>query len=463
MRSHRPLCLIAFAAVLAGAVCQAAEPIRPLSSHAAAAPRASRDVSQLPDTPGCTVDPERELFIIDLDVVRDCYRTTWTGPCPAPVLPATRGAWTLGGLLKGVFGTNDPVQLSNLTKQWLGEWKVTKVINGDIVPARPDVQSLILDPWMAASGSTTLDMTKAPARLLAVVFRLDLRRSSGYSGGGSAGEARFVYNMLRGNGQDAGFTLILEYGLDAPTCADIQTWANRVHSLGSLPLGSPEYNAALQGVTDLFATIGASPGKPNGSAINQVRTNEVFLVPDWELREFKLKPPMVVKSSALPAPAPLLQVTLAQTPADEHDFQPIFADYVNANAAAIEADNYTVPLTFQGQGFRGGAVLNAIDIWDGPPPLCSSIASAQARHIASLNTCDGCHGGETGTFFRQVLLTGLGGGAMLTGFLTGMTITDECGLEHTFNDIERRRVDLCQLLQKSCSQIEEEQPVSFAH
>ncbi len=155
---------------------------------------------------------------------------------------------------------------------------------------------------------------------------------------------------------------------------------------------------------------------------------------------------------------------MAQTPAGRHNFQQIFANYVNANASAIAAGNYTVPLTFQGQPFRGGAIVNEIDVWDGPPPECSSIANAQARHVASLNTCNGCHGAEGGTFFRHVLLTGLGGGALLSGFLTGGgPSTDICGLTHNFGDIERRRVDLCQLLQKSCLEIEQEVPVSFVH
>ncbi len=448
------------------------QPVSLIAAHkkAPVSPLATREILGLPATPGCTVDPDRELFVIDLSVVRDCFRTTWTGPCPVPIAPATRGAWTLGGLIPGLFGTTNPVTLSNLTKQWLGEWKVLQTINGDPVPARPAIQSLVIDPWQTASGGTTLDMTKAPARLLAIVFRLDLRRSSGYSPGGTAGEARFVYNMLDANGHDTAFTLILEYGLDAPTCNDIRNWAQTIHGLGSIPFG-PSYNAALQTITDRFTTIGASPGKPNGSAINQVRTNEAFLHNLWELREFKLLSGKAVpvpdpekSRKATSPPVPLLQATAAQTPAGSLNHQQPFADYVNANAAAIAANNYTVPLTFLGQPFRGGASPNEIDTWDGPPPECSSIPNAQARHIASLNTCNGCHGGETGLFFRQVLLTGPGGGALLSGFLTGSgAFADLCGLQHQFGDIERRRVDLCQLLDRSCSEIEAEQPANFVH
>src|SRR4051794_26300017 len=44
----------------------------------------------------CVVDPNRELFITAVSMVEDCFRTTWAGPCPVPVAPATRGAWTFG-------------------------------------------------------------------------------------------------------------------------------------------------------------------------------------------------------------------------------------------------------------------------------------------------------------------------------------------------------------------------------
>ncbi len=491
MRKIRSSCLafVVGSLVAGGAQTVSAASQRPAApslivSHAAAPAPDPREVTALPATPGCSVDPNRELFIIDTSVVQDCFRTTWTGTCPTPVAPATRGAWTLGGLLPGVFGTTDPVKLSNLTKQWLREWMIDHTINGDFVLNRGRIQEKLIDPWLAASGGIHLDLTKAPFRLLAIVFRLDLRRSSGYSGGGTAGEARFVFTLTDEFGDEL-FSVILEYGLPAATCADIQAWAQRVHNLGTVSFG-PNFNAALQAVTDRYTAIGAALGKPNGSAINQVRSNEFFLASvghqPWELREFKLQPQVVpVEEAAMaklgahkslagpapppppPTPAPLLQATVAQTPSDRHNFHQIFADYVNANATAIAADNYTVPLSFQSQGFRGAAAPNDPSFWDGPGTRCSSITNLQARHIASRNTCSGCHGLETGVQFLQVIPIA-GGPAELSAFLTGTgPQADPCGLVHTFGDIERRRVDLCQLLQKSCAQVDAEQPVSFVH
>ena len=95
-----------------------------------------------------------------------------------------------------------------------------------MVPARTSIQTLVINPWLTASGGTTLDMTKAPFRLLGIVARLDLRQNAGYSGGTSAGEARFIYNVLDGSGNPTLFMVIFEYGLDAADGVAVQNWAD---------------------------------------------------------------------------------------------------------------------------------------------------------------------------------------------------------------------------------------------
>ncbi|MFL6237120.1 MAG: hypothetical protein ACJ76N_28580 [Thermoanaerobaculia bacterium] len=432
-----------------------------------AAVRTSRDVSGLPIRSSCTVVPEKELFVTDVSVVDDCLRTTW-GPCVStgtpPPPPATQGAWTFGARMQSVAGTTDPAALSTFTLNWLHNWQVDQTVNGDLVPARPNIQSVLIDPWLAASGGKTLDMKKAPFRLLAIVARLDLRQNAGYSGGTTAGEARFIYNVLL-NGSTTQFNVIFEYGLDAADCTAVLNWANLWHGLGPHTFG-PDYNAALQAVTDRFATIGASPRKPNGSAINQVRTNEVQLVlPQstlWELREFK----PIANVVATPGPAPLTQTTVAQTPDRDLNQTAAISTFVNANEAAILANNYIVPLTWNGAPFRGGAAPNHLELgWDGPTPVCTSITNPEARFGFSVNTCSGCHGTpETGTVFKQVEPRNAGSPSVLAGFLTGINnVSDFCGHTHNFNDIDRRRVDLCQLLGKTCTQVNSEPVVTFVH
>ncbi len=428
-----------------------------------AAVRTSRDVSTLPLQSACTVIPTKELFVTDVSVVDDCLRTTW-GPCissPTPPPPATQGAWTFGTRIASLAGTTDPAKLSAFTLNWLHSWSTDQTINSDLVPKRLNIQSVVINPWLAASGGSTLDMKKAPFRLLAIVARLDLRENAGYSGGTTAGEGRFVYDLLDASGNPTQFLVIFEYGLDAADCTAVLAWANLWHGLGPHTFG-PDYNAALQSVTDRFAIIGTSPGKPNGSSINQVRTNEIQLTFPWELREFKLSTSVVTAGT----PLPLTEGTVAQTPAFSLQQTRAISTYVNTNAAAILADNYVVPLIWSGAPFRGGAAPHNLQLgWDGPTPVCTSITDPNARFAFSVNTCSGCHGAtETGTIFKMVEPRAAGAPSTLSGFLTGISnVTDFCGIQHNFNDIDRRRVDLCQLLSKTCTQVNSEPVITFVH
>jgi hypothetical protein len=451
------------ALLVAGAfAASAAEP--PLLRTSAAKPpfeptiRTSREASlirqSLNKAPACVVDPTRELFITNVSVVDDCFRTTWFPACAPPVLPATRGAWTFGGLMPGIFGTNNPAILSAEVTRFLSEWKFNKLVNGELVPARPNIQANVIGPWLAASGGVQLDMRRAPFRLLAIVARLDLRQNAPFN----AGEGRFVFGLLDPAGNQTQYLLILEYGLDAVDCKGVLGWANDWHNLGTIPFG-PAYNAALQKVTDRFTTINSSPAKLNGSSINQVRTDDFFLQPLWELREFTLQP------STTGPPAQLLMSTVAQTPANVHQNTLNLANYINANTPAILASNYTVPLVWGPGTFRGGASSHTLNFnWDGPAPACTSIFNLNARHNFSLNTCNGCHGAETATVFKHVQPRNAGAASALSAFLTGgPPVVDMCGLAHTFNDIARRQADLCALVTMTCAEINNEPPVTFVH
>ncbi|HEX2251895.1 MAG TPA: hypothetical protein VHQ65_01345 [Thermoanaerobaculia bacterium] len=445
--------------------------VAPLASaqvlRSGAVERSGDTGSLLPMTTSCSIVPEKELFIVDLSVVEDCLRTTW-GSCPTPVplpLPATQGAWTFGRLMQGLAGTADPVVLDRFVRDWLAHWQQNLLINGDSVPARPAIKTHVIDPWQLASGGTLLDMKKAPFRLLSIVARLDLRDLAA----GSAGEGRFIFGLTdpQNPQQAKEMTVIFEYQLDARDCGALQNWAASWHALGSHPFG-PQYNAALQAVTDRFTRIGASSRRLNGSAISQVRTNEILLAAPWELREFRLTPSGVIGS---PGPAPLTEVTVARTPNTVHDKQQILADFINGNQAAILANQHDVPLSFQWQSFRAGHSPHNLQFgWDGPGGPCASIVDPEARHILSRETCSGCHGTpETNTRFYQVLPRAPGQVAQLAGFLTGapgggpIWVTDPCGRTHPFDDIERRRQDLCTLLGSSCATLSEEVPLQIVH
>lgn len=71
----------------------------------------------------------------------------------------------------------------------------------------------------------------------------------------------------------------------------------------------------------------------------------------------------------------------------------------------------------------------------------------EARHQLSLNTCNGCHSGETGTSFLQIFPRLPGQVSQLSGFLTGETVPDPVtGAQRSFNDLARRARDLATLV-----------------
>src|SRR5262249_51208324 len=144
-------------------------------------------------------------------------------------------------------------------------------------------RNLVLDPWPRTPDGE-IDLDRAPLELLAIVNRIDLRDLDK----GQAGEGRFVFGVLDPFGFPQSFTVIVEYQLPAATQQDVLDWAASWHALSSHPFPSEEYNAALEALTLRFSGRNAAPGKPNGSALGQLRTNEIALEPRWQLREFTL-------------------------------------------------------------------------------------------------------------------------------------------------------------------------------
>lgn len=404
----------------------------------------------------CSIQFNKELFITNTSVVDDCLRTTF-GPCLGEP-GVLRGAWTFKHLIEGVAGTTDPILLDRFVRNWLAHWDDAQSINGFDVPARQGMHDRILVPWEAASGGTVdpvlLDMARAPFRLLAIVYRPDLRAFPGYSGGASGGELRFVFGFLELNGNAPPTTLdratvIFEFGLPADNCDEIRAWANDFHALGAFNSFGSAYKRALEAITNRVTAIGADPTKPNGSAINQIRTNELeFFGPEWELREFRLNSAVDV------FPAPLDETTVAQTPdRDSINGFPRLRDYVNEFEAEILAGTNVVPLFYPDNSipanhFRGGSSLNSIDFW-----AADGINNNEARHKFSLNTCNGCHGRETDTGFLQVFPREPNVESNLSAFLgpNPLVVLDPVTFEpRTLTERQNRINDFCRLLNDPC-------------
>lgn len=416
-------------------------------------------------------DQEKTLMITDLDVVEDPSRTF--NPCTQT--GAANGVWTFGELMRQMASPSpgaiaSDLDASNFARNWLNSWLINQTVNGESLAARPAIQNIISN-WESKSNVSTggiLKMEFAPFKLIAIVNRLDLRGNSGY-GFSDAGEGRLVFNALDGNCNALQFTVIFEYGINKRSCNAVKAFAQEWDDLNNLTLGSAAYNTALENITAQFTKCGTNPNKPNQNSINQVRTNEVNLGIPWELREFNLNNAGQLKL-----------VTVKQEPAVKYNAKVNNADverlatFVNNNTTSFENNNYsiseTVPLNSGSATpttpFLGGkshtpfpptGPAPSAHHWDGTTtPGPGFINSDLARHMLSVNTCSGCHGGETQTFFTHLSPSNIGSPTILSGFLTGITVSDAANrpagspTNRTFNDLLRRETDLNNLLSNTC-------------
>lgn len=433
-KSHRSF-LVAAAVAVVGSVSAIA--VKTVASPAAptAAPAA------------CSIDVDKELWIRDLSVVEDPVRTTYV---PFDPSDPSKGIWTFGRFMENMAGPND---VSDFILHLFKHFNSDVTVNGFLIPARPGFYDQIIQPWIdqsQANGYKGLDLSIAPFRLNGFVNRIDLRQNATYGGGAvSAGEGRVVFTICNIDGSANIGTLILEYELLAENCEQVKEWANRWHALGSLKFGKL-FNATLEKIVESFAGMNAAPNKINGSALNQLRTNEVIAGFPWQWREFHLEKTTLLE-----------QATVAQTPAIDRNHTKLLRDFVNQNEADILANNYIVPFDFGGLPFRGGAS-------DGEPYdafyEAPGIVNNEARHIVSLNTCVGCHSIETGTGFFHSTPRSAGQVTFLSGFLEGTIAFDPVsGVQRSFNDLKRRIDSMCKALNQSCSDFDIEVPFKSGH
>ena len=360
--------------------------------------------SVIDNSTACSIRPRRELVIRDVSVVDDPVRT---GP---------GGAWTFGKLMENMAPT--PEQAPAMVEAMLSSFLRQQTVNGFTIPPRSGAQQ-ILDSMRGPDGR--IDLSRPAFRLLAIVNRIDLHDLPA----NTAGEGRFVFGFAP-FGQTLQATLILEYNIPATTQADITDLANAWHALTTLPFPSEEYNAALQRVTERFTARDAAPGRVNGSAIGQIRTNDFFALSfAWEFREFHLD-----ATSGMLVPAPV-----AQTPDRSFNFTDRLGRFVLANQDAIMTEKHPVPLTFEGQAFAGGSV-DASDFFTWQVPG----VSPELRNRFARNTCNGCHTqSETGGAEFQIRPRFPFQEAQLSGFLLGADVPDfSAGVIRHFNELRRR-------------------------
>jgi len=376
--------------------------------------------------PGITV--AKELMITDLSVVNDARASGPNGP------------WSFGGLMGAM--APKPDDAGRFVKDWLKTWRTTMSINGFPLEARPDIDKVIISPWMQRDGAKSFDswqpnFANAPFRLLTVVYRPDLGIVTSDNKIADAGEGRFVFTALDlrdGKSIDATtplpFTVIFEYGLKANDRAGVKAWAEKWHALGALAFGA-DYNTHLQAITDVFSGRGSDPSKPNGNALNQLRTDEAALAYPWQLREFHIT-----------AGGALVNAEVKNTPDRS------VLDHPEELSAFIRAHpDDDIPSKFVG----GKADIDSATFeW---PAM--ELNNNNFRHNFAMKTCNGCHGAETGPkldagveTFRQIGGRLKNAEATLSDFLTGTPamLQDPTGKIQTFCDLKIRQKALHEAL-----------------
>jgi len=414
---------------------------------------------------------ENSLMITAKAVVEDTGRTF--NPCNKSGNP--NGVWAFPRLISEMANTaSTTVSASDFLRKWLNSWLSDVTVNADVIAKRTQINTII-NTWSAASGGT-FDIKFAPFKLVAIVNRLDLRGNSGY-GFDNPGEGRFVFCAVNCNNNNlsvlrnpAPFMVIFEYGIPKKSCAQLKAFAKEWTDLSSMALGSVTYNNALEKITNQFTMANTSPAKPNGSSINQIRTNELAIGNPWELREFNVDSATHLLKNVTVKQEPQLRFNKqqpAQVPADVA----IMAGFVNSHTADVEANSYTIEEIEGGKPFLAGKAhtLNPVTYhWNGSIAAGPEfISSDSARFVLSLNTCSGCHGGEafTGNFMHVAPAGTTGTPAILSGFLKGnpplssgaFVVNDRAnrpvapGKAREFNDLERRKLDLQRFVSCPCT------------
>jgi hypothetical protein len=248
-----------------------------------------------------------------------------------------------------------------------------------------------------------------------------------------------------------GMNVIFEFGNVQTNLCDLKEFAQLWLNLSGLTLGSSAYNSALEDITETVINNNADYTKPNRSALNQLRTNEkiffnsgsnslvdvaLWNAASWQFRQFEID--KITHQLTL--------VPLSNTPIVEDYNEGYNSTFNNSgdrpayygehltnwlfkNKERVKRENYTIPNTYYDPVSAGTYTLldktGDVDVeysfyWDLKYYSGSSIPyfnptnelvasntqnrdnGKDIRHKFSLNTCQGCHSGETKTFFTMV-------------------------------------------------------------
>jgi len=376
------------------------------------------------------------------------------------------GVWSFGHLVDEAFGPAESRKVVAAWLESWANGSGPGCAEENRIQGRENFHKVVIAPWMARDGyqdgqkeAWLPNLSNAPFRLLAIVNRMDLARPEdvssgstndgppgGYSSGSSfakaeGGEARLIYGAVNAKGEplEGGMTLIFEYGLDAAQRERASDWAKAWHQLGEHQNFDDAYRADLTKLTRLFTdkrpkTETRAAGQPRETDLHdrlreesssesrqllRIRSNDGACGKLRELRQFDV------------AATGLTAVRLPGTP-DEPFFAKgskenrLLANWLDKQRVAPKEvqekfslagkevpdalkteipTSFTLPASFNVDkksrpvnGFVATVVNNDKQFhWDG-----WGLRDNQLRRVFSVQTCCGCHCGDTGTEFFHV-------------------------------------------------------------
>jgi hypothetical protein len=371
-----------------------------------------------------TASPSGTLFINSTLVTNDNR---------AKVVAGVPGKWSFAYAMREILELPNPSTTPALlaaeqaaVTSFLDKYIQTAPVNTFVPPSRAGTRSQLLAAWGKTTGSDAklyLTFDKAPFKLLAIVNRLDIVKKGKTAV--TAGEGRFVYGFTGGGPM----TVILEYDLPIAAASNrgminILAWVRKWQNLktfltdtntavtGTQPnqaVGAalsfrdkPGYLAALEQVTEMWANRAAQ--KRTGgtqAAISQIRTNEILSSP-WELRE-------IVRNRTAAGKAALGLTTVKNNPASSFiNGGNGLTAWINANVTCSVATNKNSCSYITADGMlpatipNGAATVRLLNASSPEDVTWFSGSTVVKQRFVALNTCSGCHTGETGTAFVHV-------------------------------------------------------------
>ena len=388
---------------------------------------------------------DKSLMITDVSVVQDLQRTY--DPCRSPK-GNVNGVWSFGRLITNMANQGSTgVTPKDFLTDWVDRFLFSAhshPVSTDATTNRLAAKTQLVKAWMKNSGivpvpagplpanwkSLALKVEEFPARLLTIVNRLDLRGNSGYGGFSNAGEGRLVFcfvdsnnNCNHGSNGLGTMTFIFEYGIPITNCLSLNKYASNWWNLRNEPFGAT-FNTKLESLTNIFTKANANPNKPNKSALNHLRTNEFIMIP-WVIRDFEIDGPTRKLKLIHPSKEPMDNangftppVTLPVDPVK----QVALVTFVNGLPFTSTSNPaYTIPNNLAGMHAPMAVGQGVRYHWRG---TAQNAMTPLNRREFSLNTCSGCHKGETFNSFTHVRPRNLNAKAAISGFMSGLGADD---------------------------------------